>query len=110
MPWRHENRQCLVISNSRETRRNHRGDTVKIFSLPTALEGDFSKAYEMACPEWPVVTVGNSTAVSVTERNPEGNAAPTYYNTSGQRLSVKPASGIVIERRGNRVVKRVGRN
>ncbi|MDY4927035.1 MAG: C10 family peptidase, partial [Prevotella sp.] len=84
--------------------------TVKIFSLPTALEGDFSKAYEMACPECPVVTVGNSTAVSVTERNPEGDAAPAYYNTSGQRLSVKPASGIVIERRGNRVVKRVGRN
>lgn len=84
--------------------------TVKILSLPTALNGDFSKAYEVVCPECPVVTVGNPTAVRLTEIAPEGDAAPAYYNISGQKLSAKPKSGIVIERRGNRVVKRVGRN
>lgn len=83
---------------------------MKILSLPTALNGDFSKAYEVVCPECPVVTVGNPTAVRLTEIAPEGDAAPAYYNISGQKLSAKPKSGIVIERRGNRVVKRVGRN
>ena len=84
--------------------------TVKILTLPAALNGDFSKAYEVVCPECPVVTVGNPTAVRLTEIAPEGDAAPAYYNINGQKLSAKPKSGIVIERRGNRVVKRVGRN